>query len=89
MATTITLGKAGRLVVPKSLRDRLHLHEGIKLRIEVVADRLEMTPEVEEAAIEKRGKRRVLIGPDGFNAVEAVRVMREEHVDRVASRGRA
>jgi len=86
MSTTITIGKAGRLVVPKSVRDRLHLREGSRLRVDVVADRLEMTPEVDEAKIEKRGKRRVLVGTPGFNAVNAVQAMRDEYLDRLAGR---
>jgi AbrB family looped-hinge helix DNA binding protein len=87
MSTTITLGKAGRLVVPKSVRERLHLREGAKLRLEVVADRLEMTPEVEEVAIEMRGKRRVVVGWEGFDAVKAVEATREERLDGLTTPG--
>ncbi len=89
MSTTITVGKAGRIVVPKRVRERLHLREGSKLRLAVVADRLEMTPEVEEAKTEKRGKRRVIVGWKGFDASKAVDAMREEYLDQLAGRGRA
>ena len=47
MNATITVGKAGRIVVPKIMRDRLHLREGSRLRVEVVTGKLEFTPEAD------------------------------------------
>ena len=88
MSTTITLGKAGRIVVPKTIRDRLHLREGSRLRVEVVADKLEFTPEVDEVKIEKRGGLPVITGWKGFNAAKAVNEMREEYLDRLAGKHR-
>ena len=88
MITTITIGKAGRLVVPKALRDRLHLREGSRLRVDVVEDKLELTPEEDEVKIEKRGKRRVIVGWKGFDAAKAVNEMREEYMDRLAGKHR-
>lgn len=35
MSETITLGRSGRLVLPKSLRDQLQLAEGSRLELEV------------------------------------------------------
>ena len=88
MSTTITIGKAGRLVVPKALRDRLHLREGSRLRVDVVEDKLELTREDDEVKIEKRGKRRVIVGWKGFDAAKAVNEMREEYMDRLAGKHR-
>ena len=88
MSTTITVGKAGRSVVPKIMRDRLHLREGSRLRVEVVADKLEFTPEADAVKIVKRGKRRVVVGWKGFDAAKAVNEMREEHMDRLAGKHR-
>jgi AbrB family looped-hinge helix DNA binding protein len=34
MATTVEIDKAGRIVVPKKLRDALHLSPGTKIRVE-------------------------------------------------------
>lgn len=82
MSTTITLGKSGRIVVPKSVRDLLNLREGSRLRLEVFADKLEVTPEPDEVRMEKRGKRRVVVGWKGFDAAKAVTAAREEYLGR-------
>ncbi len=39
---TATLDKAGRIVLPKNLREKLHLKPGAKFRIEVVGDKIEI-----------------------------------------------
>ena len=88
MNTTITVGKAGRIVVPKIMRDRLHLREGSRLRVEVVADKLEFTPEADAVQIVKRGRRRVVVGWKGFDAGRAVNEMRDEYMDRLAGKDR-
>ncbi len=44
MSITITLGKAGRLVVPKAIRESLGLREGARLRIESSAGKFEVSP---------------------------------------------
>lgn len=83
MTVTVTLDKAGRLVLPKPVRDQLHLRAGSKLRLDVTGDRMELTQEVPEVKIEKRGKRRVVVGWEGFDAAKAVREMREDQVARL------
>jgi AbrB family looped-hinge helix DNA binding protein len=83
MSTTITLDKAGRIVLPKVIRDRLRLSPGAKLRAEVIGDKLELTQEVAEVRLAKRGKRRVVVGWEGFDAAKAVREMREDQVERL------
>ena len=88
MSTTITIGKAGRIVVPKALRDRLHLREGSRLRVAVVEDRLEFTPEEDEVKIERRHGLPVITGWKGFNAAKAVNEMREDYMDRLAGKHR-
>lgn len=40
MSITITLGKAGRLVVPKTIRDSLGLREGTRLKLELHGGKL-------------------------------------------------
>ena len=85
MSATLTLDKAGRLVLPKLIRDRLHLRAGAKLRLEVVGEKLELTQEAAEVKIVKRGKRRVIVGWEGFDAAQAVREAREDYLDRLAA----
>lgn len=75
-------------MVPKIMRDRLHLREGSRLRVEVVADKLEFTPEADAVEIVKRGKRRVVVGWKGFDAAKAVTEMREEYMDQLAGKQR-
>lgn len=84
---TITLGKAGRLVVPKPVRDRLHLREGSRLKVEVGDDAFSCSAEDEPVKLERRGKRRVIVGWDGFDAAKAVQEARGEYLDRLAECG--
>jgi AbrB family looped-hinge helix DNA binding protein len=88
MSTTITLGKAGRLIVPKAIRDIVGLHEGARLRIEAVGGKFEVTIEPEEAKIKMRGGFPVIVGgrpreKDGI--LRAIKAEREERDERLAS----
>lgn len=51
MSSTITLGKSGRLVVPKAIRDSLGLREGSRLKVEVHGGRLEAVPVAEHVPV--------------------------------------
>ena len=42
--TTITLGENGGLVLPETLRNWLHLHQGAKLEAALVGDHIELKP---------------------------------------------
>ncbi|HXB70723.1 MAG TPA: AbrB/MazE/SpoVT family DNA-binding domain-containing protein [Candidatus Acidoferrales bacterium] len=44
MNTTVTLDKAGRVVIPKSLRDELHLESGDTLELESEGERVTLRP---------------------------------------------
>lgn len=83
MTEILIIDKAGRVVLPKPMRDRLHLDAGSKLRIEVVDDRLEIRQAVPEVKIIKQGRRRVIADWDGFDAAQAVREMREDQLSRL------
>jgi AbrB family looped-hinge helix DNA binding protein len=69
-----TLDKAGRLVVPKALRDRLGLHAG---EVEITADgaSLRVEPVFDDALVEKGGR---LVVPASTTTVtdELVRELR-------------
>ena len=85
MTMTITLGKAGRLVVPKPVRDRLHLREGTRLKVEVSGEAFSCSAEDEPVKIERRPDGLpVVVGWEGFDAAKAVREAREEQLDRLA-----
>ena len=73
MSETTTIDKAGRLVVPKAMREKLGLRAGSKVRLEVIEDRLEMVADVPEVRIEYREDGRpFIVGGEGVNAAEAV-----------------
>jgi len=57
MKTTIDL--AGRLVVPKALRDELRLEPGMPLEIKVREGRIELEPVATPMRLVRRGKRLV------------------------------
>lgn len=82
---TVTIDSAGRLVLPKALRDQLHLRTGDKLSADVVADRIELTPLPDpNVTLVRKGKRLVIAGPGPFSAGDAVTAARQEYEERLA-----
>ena len=51
MATIVEIDKAGRIVVPKKLRDELHLAPGTKIRLERSGDTLVLNADFPEAEL--------------------------------------
>lgn len=86
MTTTITIDRAGRLVLPKAMRDRLHLGAGSKLRADIIADKIELTPEPTEGVkLVKKGKLLVITGArPNTSADEAIRADREDRMEQIA-----
>jgi AbrB family looped-hinge helix DNA binding protein len=52
----VTIDRAGRLVVPKALRDELNLEPGTPLEIRAREGRLELEPAVIPMRLVRRGK---------------------------------
>lgn len=52
MTAIVTIDKVGRIVVPRKLRDELHLVAGTMLRIERSGDQLTLAPATHEARLE-------------------------------------
>ena len=53
MPTKVSLDRAGRLVLPKSLRDEMHLEPGDDLLVESEGDRITLRPVRPEALLKK------------------------------------
>ena len=95
MSQSATIDSAGRIVVPVSVRRRLNLAPGSRLRLEVVAERIELTPEAEPEPLVRQGTRLVL-KPSGkpsttrstkrSDAAAQVRAEREAQARRGAGR---
>jgi AbrB family looped-hinge helix DNA binding protein len=84
-----TLDNAGRVVLPSEVRRRLHLAPGARLKVEIVADRIELTPEAGPApALVREGGRLVLAASgEPFDAAAAIRDERARQARRGERRG--
>ena len=82
MSFTISIDQAGRLVLPKPVRDRFNLTKGSKIELQTVGDHLELKPVIEEDEVELVELNGRLIipatGDETFDAAEALRADREE-----------
>jgi AbrB family looped-hinge helix DNA binding protein len=54
MSTTITIDKAGRLVLPKPLRDALHLKAGSTLEVQQEGDAITLRPTQTKATLRRK-----------------------------------
>lgn len=77
MTYAVKVDNAGRIVLPSEVRRRLNLSAGTRIRLEVVAERIELTPESEpEPTLVRRGRRMVL--PPTGSPLDAAAAVREE-----------
>jgi AbrB family looped-hinge helix DNA binding protein len=84
--STLSIDKAGRLVLPKPLRDRFRLRAGSHLEIEVHEDHLRLVPVEREPALVRRDGWWIHQGrPDGdVDLAEAVVRHRRERLEDLA-----
>lgn len=86
MSITITLGKSGRLVVPKAIRDSLGLHEGSRLKLEVQGGKLQAAPEPDPVDIGMKGGFPVIQGGPPLKRgtiVQSLKADRDAHDKRI------
>lgn len=89
MSITITIGKAGRLVVPKAIRDSLGLREGSRLQLNVLGGKLEAVPEPDALSIVMQQGFPVIRGAPPLQAddiVKAIKADREARDGRISTR---
>lgn len=82
----VTIDAAGRIVVPKPLRDRYRLQEGSTLEIEEGASSFVLRPLTQSPAIVLRDGLLVYVGevPRSVRQADLVDDLREERLDEIA-----
>lgn len=75
--TTVTLDKAGRVVLPKRLRDELHLESGDTLELELEGDRLTLRPIRSASPLRREQGVWVFRGGGHVSAAATDKVLRE------------
>lgn len=90
MKSALTVDAAGRVVLPSEVRRRLSLHAGSRLRLAIVADRIELTPEPDaEPRYATTPSRRRVLAPAAapFDAADATRAERDAQARRGGGHG--
>jgi AbrB family looped-hinge helix DNA binding protein len=85
MSQSITVDRAGRIVLPSEIRRRLNLGPGSRLMLDVVAEHIELTPLPQaDAELLVTPGRRTVLRPTGtpFDAAAATRAEREAQAGR-------
>lgn len=82
MSASVSIDAAGRVVLPAAVRRRLGLTAGSRLRLAIVAERIELTPEPDEAVewvVSPTGRRVLKATGVSFDSAAAVRAERNRH----------
>jgi len=89
MSSTITIDAAGRLVLPKKVRDRLGLVGGSRLRVDLMGERIELSPEDDESCelLEKDGVL-IISGAKTTDAAAAVKASRSDREETLTERAK-
>jgi AbrB family looped-hinge helix DNA binding protein len=91
MSYTISMDKAGRIVIPKEVRERIGADETTKFDLDILLDRIELKPAPPmpsaKSKIIQKGKAWVIVGTGQprMSVVEAIRQDREERMDFLAN----
>ena len=88
MAATLKIDSAGRIVVPKAIRDRLGISSGTELEILASSEGILIRPRRQAARLVQEGKLLVYAGelPASFDPVQAVEDERDERIRELWSR---
>jgi len=83
---TLKIDKAGRIILPKPVRDRLGLHEGSDLEIEETPDGVILKPAGRRPAMVRKQGLWIHTGtmPAGFDIVKAIEDDREARIRHLA-----
>lgn len=88
MSTTVTIDKAGRIVVPKQIRDTLHLRAGASLQIDQQGDGFLVYPPTPDTELVKKHGMWVVRHRHSLPAstVDLIRQDREHHIQKLVRR---
>ena len=86
MTVTVQIDQAGRIVLPKKVRERLRLHAGAQLSIEEGPDGVVLRPVERRASLQEEGGILVHVGqaPAHFDWNRVVEDHREERLEDLA-----
>ena len=87
MSTTVQIDRAGRLVLPKRLRERFRLQRGDTLALEVKGDIIELRPQKTRISLERVNGILVVASENQVDP-NIVERFRDEKIDEIASRAR-
>ena len=82
MITTVTLDKAGRVVIPKTLRDELHLEPGDSLALECEGESVTLRPVRSASPLRKERGVWVFHGSGKLSAAVTDKVLRDIRAER-------
>jgi AbrB family looped-hinge helix DNA binding protein len=79
---TLKIDKAGRVILPKPVRDRLGLHAGSDLEIQETMDGVVLRPAGRRPSMVKKGRFWVHTGelPPGYDILKAIDQDRQERM---------
>jgi AbrB family looped-hinge helix DNA binding protein len=87
MNTTVTIDKAGRVVIPKEIRDELRLEAGAALAIESEGGRVTLRPVRGVTPLSKERGVWVFRGDKVLSLEEANRIVRDTRAERDRQNG--
>lgn len=81
----LKIDKAGRVILPKPIRDRLGLHAGSDLEIQETAEGVMLKPVDRKPSLVKEGSFLVYAGeiPAGYDILKAIDDDREERMRQI------
>ena len=82
MNTTVEIDKAGRIVVPKKLREALHLIPGTRLKVERQGESLLLEPDFPEPQLILKDGMWVMTGGKAVSSEEVSRLIQQAYDER-------
>ena len=82
---TLKIDKAGRVILPKPVRDRLGLHAGSDLEMRETKDGIMLTPTGQSPSMIKKGNFWVFTAeiPPGWDVLKAIDEDREDRIRKI------